>query len=64
MVTPGAMCLAASYMACDAIRPATRIFSIVSAVCTCEPVYRFGAGLPTYSGRAISRGTLRSGDSG
>jgi hypothetical protein len=51
-------------MACDAIRPAIRIFSIVSAVCTWLPVYRFGAGLPTYSGRWIDAGTLRSGDSG
>jgi len=38
VVTPGAMCLAASYMACAAILPATRIFSIVSVLCTCEPV--------------------------
>ena len=59
-----AMSLAASYMACDAIRPAIRIFSIVSAVCTCEPVYRLGAVLPTYSGRWIDAGTLRSDDSG
>ena len=53
------MTLAASCMACAAILQATRIFSIVSASLTSEPVYFSGAGLSTYSGRAIVEGTGR-----
>ncbi len=53
------MTLAASAMACAAIRPATRIRSIVSASLTSGPVYGAGAGLSTYSGRAIDEGTGR-----
>ncbi|GGU60607.1 hypothetical protein GCM10010502_08870 [Kitasatospora aureofaciens] len=62
VVTPGAISFAASSIARAAIRPAIRIFSIVSAVCTSGPVYGVGAGLPTYSGRAMCAGTLRVGD--
>ena len=46
-------------MACAAILQATRIFSIVSASLTSEPVYFSGAGLSTYSGRGIVEGTGR-----
>ena len=46
-------------MAWAAIRPATRIFSIVSASLTSEPVYVAGAGWSTYSGRGIDEGTGR-----
>ena len=38
VVTPGAIAAAAVYMAPDAIRDASRISSIVSGVCTCDPV--------------------------
>jgi hypothetical protein len=38
VVTPGAMALAASYSASEAIRLDSRINSIVSGVCTCDPV--------------------------
>src|SRR5690349_9009575 len=61
VVTPGAMCLAASAIACAAIRPAIRIRSMVSLSCTSGPVYGVGAGLPTYSGRRMFPGTERTG---
>ena len=51
------MCLPTSTMACAAIRPAMRIFSMVSGVWTSEPVNLPGAGLPPYSGRSIEAGT-------
>ncbi len=38
VVTPGAIAAAAASMARAAIRPAIRIFSIVSADCTSGPV--------------------------
>lgn len=63
VVTPGAMSLAASAIARAAIRPATRIASIVSGVCTSGPVYGVGAGFPTYSGRLMFPGTGRVGES-
>src|SRR5690242_11363582 len=56
------MTSAAAAMAWAASRPATRIFSIVSASCTWEPVSRAGAGRSTYSGRSIEAGTARRGD--
>src|SRR3954453_21403257 len=62
VVTPGLQCSPASWVACAAIRPATRIFSMVSGVCTCEPRHSFGRFLPTYSGRTICAGTARHGD--
>ncbi len=49
-------------MAWAAIRPATRIFSMVSASLTSGPVYGAGAGRSTYSGRAIDAGTGRRGE--
>ncbi|GAB7107978.1 hypothetical protein JCM4814A_62920 [Streptomyces phaeofaciens JCM 4814] len=63
MVTPGAISFAASAIACAAIRPARRIASTVSGVCTSGPEYGVGAGLPTYSGRRMFPGTERVGDS-
>ena len=61
VVTPGAMCLPTSTMACAAILLAIRIFSMVSADFTSEPVNLAGPGLPTYSGRGIDAGTGRCG---
>src|SRR3954470_3054817 len=63
VVTPGAMVFAASSMARAAMRPAIRIASTVSGVCTSGPVYGVGAGLPTYSGRRMFPGTERVGES-
>ncbi|CKT97244.1 Uncharacterised protein [Mycobacterium tuberculosis] len=63
MVTPGATALPASANAPAAIRPATRIFSMTSGVCTHGSLPSWAAGLPTYSGRAIQLGTGRVGDS-
>src|SRR5882724_13704807 len=63
VVTPGEMIFAASAIARAAIRPAIRIASIVSGVCTSGPVYGVGAGLPTYSGRRMFPGTERAGES-
>jgi hypothetical protein len=48
-------------MAWAAIFPATRIFSMVSADFTSEPVNLAGPGLPTYSGRGMEAGTGRWG---
>ena len=62
VVTPGAMCSATAAIACAAIRPATRIRSMVSWDCTQLPVYGSGIGLSTYSGRAMCIGTSRRGD--
>ena len=47
VVTPGATAAAPARAAWAAIRPATRIRSIVSAVWTCGPRYGSGAALPT-----------------
>src|SRR5277367_4773217 len=57
VVTPGATALPASASAPAAIRPATRIFSITSGVCTHGSVPSRAVGLPTYSGRGIDLGT-------
>ncbi|BBX70936.1 hypothetical protein MPSYJ_43970 [Mycolicibacterium psychrotolerans] len=62
MVTPGATALPASASAPAAIRPATRIFSITSGVCTHGSEPSCAVGLPTYSGRGIDAGTGRVGD--
>ena len=60
-MTPGSTCLPTSASACAAIRPATRIASMVSASLTLgSPV--FGYRLPTYSGRLICAGTWRVGE--
>src|SRR5277367_882383 len=63
VVTPGATALPASASAPAAIRPATRIFSITSGVCTHGSVPSRAVGLPTYSGRGIDLGTGSVGDS-
>src|SRR5581483_151670 len=63
VVTPGATALPASASAPAAIRPATRIFSITSGVCTHDSVPSRAVGLPTYSGRGIDLGTGSVGDS-
>jgi hypothetical protein len=62
VVTPGATALPASASAPAAIRPATRIFSITSGVCTHGSCPSRAVGLPTYSGRSIERGTGSVGD--
>src|SRR5439155_4025993 len=61
VVTPGLQCSPASAVAWAASRPAMRIFSIVSAVCTLDPRYGRGCGRPTYSGRGMWAGTSRQG---
>src|ERR1700758_1150659 len=62
VVTPGAPALPASASAPAAIRPATRIFSITSGVCTHGSVPSRAGGLPTYSGRGIDVGTGSVGE--
>src|ERR1700761_9108066 len=62
VVTPGATTLPASASAPAAIRPATRIFSITSGVCTHGSVPSRAVDLPTYSGRGIDLGTGSVGD--
>ena len=62
VVTPGATALPASASAPAAIRPATRIFSMTSGVCTHGSVPSRAVGLPTYSGRGIDLGTGSVGD--
>ena len=62
VVTPGSTALPASASAPAAIRPATRIFSITSGVCTHGSVPSLAVGLPTYSGRGMRLGTGRVGD--
>src|ERR1700758_913250 len=62
VVTPGATTLPASASAPAAIRPATRIFSITSGVCTQGSVPSRAVDLPTYSGRGIDLGTGSVGD--
>src|SRR6202012_3074293 len=62
VVTPGATTVAASASAPAAIRPATRIFSITSGVCTHGSVPSRAVDLPTYSGRGIDLGTASVGD--
>ena len=59
VVTPGAMALPTSTSASAAMRPAMRIAAMVSASLRSGPSYGVGAGLPTYSGRAIDAGTSR-----
>src|SRR5689334_11116420 len=59
---PGATWEPTSSRACAASRPATRIFSIVSASLTSLPVNGAGFGLSTYSGRAMWAGTWRRGE--
>ena len=63
VVTPGATALPASASAPAAIRPATRIFSITSGVCTHGSLPSRAVCLPTYSGRGIDLGTGSVGDS-
>ena len=48
---------------CAAMRPATRIFSIISGVCTHGSVPSFTVGFHAYSGGAIERGTDSVGES-
>ncbi|GAB3801622.1 hypothetical protein GCM10027605_19440 [Micromonospora zhanjiangensis] len=60
---PGFAVLPANWVARAASRPATRIFSIVSADWTCEPRHGLGCFFPTYSGRTMCGGTGRHGDS-
>ena len=43
------------------MRPATRMASMTSAVCTSGSVLRAGFFLPTYSGRGMCAGTGRIG---
>src|SRR5271166_1070613 len=62
VVTPGATDLPASASAPAAIRPATRIFSITSGVCTHGSVPSRAVDLPTYSGRGIDLGTGSVGE--
>ena len=62
VVTPGATALPASASAPPAIRPATRIFSITSGVCTHGSVPSRAVALPTYSGRGMRLGTGSVGD--
>src|ERR1700740_1592834 len=62
VVTPGATALPAPASAPAAIRPATRIFSITSGVCTHGSVPSRAVDLPTYSGRGIDLGTGSVGD--
>ncbi|SKT37744.1 Uncharacterised protein [Mycobacteroides abscessus subsp. abscessus] len=58
MVIPGATASPASASALAAIRPATRIFSMTSGVCTYgSPTASATLDLPTYSGRSIDTGT-------
>src|SRR4051794_38791869 len=49
-------------MACAAIRPATRIRSMISGLFTSGPSYGIGPGRSTYSGRAMDEGTVRRGE--
>src|SRR5246127_934144 len=62
VATPGATALPASASAPAAIRPATRIFSITSGVCTHGSVPSRALGLPTYSGRGVDLGTGSVGE--
>ena len=63
VVTPGAMCFAASAIARAAIRPGDPHRLDGLGVCTSGPVYGVGAGLPTYSGRAdVSRDGTGGGE--
>jgi len=62
VIAPGLTALPPSASACAAIRPATRIASMTSSVCTHGSVLRAGAGLSTYSGRTMDDGTWRRGD--
>jgi len=62
VVTPGLALAPASSIACAAILPARRIFSICSGVFTSDPVNFAGAGFQTYSGRSIPFGTGRRGE--
>ncbi len=57
----GATCLPTSSRACAAIRPATRMRSIVSGVLMSDSSI-LGRFLPTYSGRSIWAGTFRMGE--
>src|SRR5207249_7500946 len=61
-ISPGATCAPTSASACAASLPATRIRAMISGVLTSgSPV--LGRFLPTYSGRVISAGTWRVGES-
>ena len=62
MVIPGATWEPTSSRAWAASFEATRIFSMVSASLTSEPVKRSGPGWPTYSGRGMWAGTGRIGE--
>ena len=62
MVTPGTTWEPTRSRASAAILPAMRIRSMVSASFTSEPVNGAGAGLSTYSGRAMFAGTGRRGE--
>ncbi|GAB3923780.1 hypothetical protein GCM10011575_02010 [Microlunatus endophyticus] len=64
MLTPGAIASEAACIAWAAIRPAIRIFSIVSALWTWDPVYGAGPSLSTYSGRGMAAGTARRDEIG
>src|SRR5690606_30547283 len=62
VVLPGLTAFPPSSRACAAIRQAFRMASMTSGDRTPSPVSRFGAFLPTYSGRAMEEGTGRGGD--
>ena len=62
VVTPGATALPASWSAPAAIRPATRIFSITSGVCTHGSLPSRTVDFHAYSGRGMRPGTGRVGD--
>src|SRR2546430_13918555 len=61
VTAPGLTAFPPSSSAWAAIRPATRIASMISGGWTSGSVFRAGAGLSTYSGRAIDDGTNRRG---
>src|SRR5258705_13443878 len=61
VVTPGLQCSPARTTACAARRPARRIRSIISGVCTVV-LERLGSRFPTYSGRGMLSGTSRHGE--
>ena len=62
VLTPGTTALPASASAPAAMRPASRIFSITSGVCTQGSLPSAAVDRPTYSGRSIDFGTARVGD--
>ena len=62
VVTPGAMAAPTASMAPAAMRPASRIFAIVSGLLIYEAVTRSGPSWNMYSGRSMCSGTARIGE--